>query len=185
MDEVHPARRLGRLTCIVWSVRRGVTFSSLVVAAVGVLAALAVADALRPEPSTRATPPLATTAPRQPRLPATNRPDLTPKQEIKRIGNSWGRLFAAADREACRYMGQPACERVVCERVGSRPIPSCTLPSSKFRRSFEDATVQAVVIRGHRAAARFSNGELVEFYGDGGTWSIYKLGGNAGREFFE
>lgn len=159
--------------------------TSLVVAAVGVLAVLAVADALRSRPSTPNTAQQTTTRPRPPKLPVTYRPDLTPKQEIKRIGNSWGRLFAAADREACRYMGQPACERVVCERVGSRPIPNCTLPSSKFRRSFEDATVQAVVIKGHRAAARFSNGELVEFYGDGGTWSIYKLGGNAGRAFFE
>jgi len=166
-------------------VRRGVSLSSLVVAAVGVLAALAVADALRPEPSRRATAPPATTAPRPPKLPDTYRPDLTPKQEIKRIGNSWGRLFAAADRRACRYMIQLACERVVCQRLGSGPIPNCTLPSSMFRRSFEDATVQAVVIKGHRAAAKFSNGELVEFYGDGGTWSIYKLGGNAGREFFE
>jgi hypothetical protein len=159
--------------------------SSLVVAAVGVLAALAVADALRSRPSTRATAPLATTAPRPPKLLDTHRADLSPKQEIGRIGNNWGRLFAAADRRACQYMTQPACERVACERVGSGPIPNCTLPSSKFRRSFEDATVQAVVIKGHRAAARFSNGELVEFYGDGGTWSIHKLAGNAGREFFE
>jgi len=159
--------------------------SSLVVAAVGVLAALAVADALRPEPSTRATAPLATTAPRPPKLLDTNRADLTPKQEIGRIGNSWGRLFAAADHRACQYMTQPACERVGCHRVGRGPIPNCILPSSKFRRSFEDATVQAVVIKGHRAAARFSTGAIVEFYGDGGTWSIHKLGGNAGREFFE
>jgi hypothetical protein len=161
------------------------TTSSLVVAAVGVLAVLAVADALRPEPSTRATAPLATTPPRPPELLDTHRADLTPKQEIRRIGNSWGRLFAAADRQACQYMTQPACERVVCERVGSGPIPNCTLPSSMFRRSFEDATVQAVIIKGHRAAARFSTGAMVEFYGDGGTWSIHKLGGNAGREFFE
>ena len=159
--------------------------SSLVVAAVGLLAALAVADALRSRPSTPATAQQTTTRPRPPKLRDTNRPDLTPKQEITRIGNSWGRLFAAADRRACRYMTQPACERVVCQRVGSGPIPNCTLPSSMFRRSFEDATVQAVVIKGHRAGARFSNGELVEFYGDGGTWSIHKLGGNAGREFFE
>ena len=159
--------------------------TSLVVTAVGVLAVLAVADALRSRPSTPATAQQTTTRPRPPTLPDTNHPDLTPRQEITRIGNSWGRLFAAADRRACRYMGQPACERVVCQRVGIGPIPNCTLPSSKFRRSFEDATVQDVVIKGHRAAARFSNGELVEFYGDGGTWSIHKLGGNAGRAFFE
>ena len=171
--------------CIFWIVRRRVTVNSLVVAAVGVIAAFAVADALRPEPSTRATAPQATTAPRPPKLLDTYRADLTPKQEIQRIGNSWARLFAAADRRACQYMSQPACERVVCERVGSGPIPNCTLPSSKFRRSFEDATVQAVVIKGHRAAARFSTGAMVELYGDQGTWSIHKFGGKAGREFFE
>ena len=150
--------------------------SSLIVAAVGVIAALAVADALRPEPSTRAIAPQATTAPRQPKLLDTYRADLTPKQEIQRIGNSWARLFAAADRQACQYMSQ---------RVGMGPIPNCALPSSKFRRSFEDATVQAIVIKGHRAAARFSTGAMVEFYGDQGTWSIHKFGGKAGREFFE
>lgn len=184
-----PLQRRDRLLCIFWIVRRRVTVNSLVVAAVGVIAAFAVADALRPEPSTRATAPQATTAPRPPKLLDTYRADLTPKQEIQRIGNSWGRLFAAADRRACQYMSQPACERMVCKRVGPplgiSPIPNCTLPSSTFRRSFEDATVQAVVIRGHRAAAKFSTGAMVELYGDGGTWSIHKLGGKAGREFFE
>jgi hypothetical protein len=62
---------------------------------------------------------------------------------------------------------------------------NCTPPTSAFRNSFFGATVQAVEIRGQRAAARFSNGEVVELYGDGGTWSIHRLGRNAGHEFFE
>jgi hypothetical protein len=44
----------GRLLCIFGSVRRRVTLTSLVVAAVGVIAALAVADALRSRRSTPA-----------------------------------------------------------------------------------------------------------------------------------
>lgn len=176
----------GRLLCIFWSVRRRVTVTSLVVAAVGVIAALAVADALRSRSSTPATAPPTATRPVPPApLPDTTVPSLTPAQRIERIGNTWAPLFAAARPRACNYMTQPACERVACERVGSGPIPNCTLPSSKFRRSFEDATVQDVSVKGYRAAARFSNGELVEFFGDGGTWWIQKLGGNAGREFFE
>lgn len=87
-------------------------------------------------------------------------------------------------------MTQPACQRVVaCERVGPMPsarrIPNCTLPSSKFRKSFEDATVRDIAVKAHRAAARFSNGEIVELFGDGGTWLIVKVGGNAGSGFFE
>jgi hypothetical protein len=54
-----------------------------------------------------------------------------------------------------------------------------------FRRSFEDATVVDIVIKGHRAAARFSNGEVVRFWGDGGTWLVHKIGEDAGRGFFE
>jgi hypothetical protein len=68
-------------------------------------------------------------------------------------------------------MGQPACERADCERVGNGPIKNCTPPPSEFRESFADATVGRVVVDGHRATAEFSNGESVEFEGqkpDGG-----------------
>ena len=37
---------------------------------------------------------------------------------------------------------------------------------------------------GYRAAAKFSNGEAVELFGDGGRWLISKFGGHAGRGFF-
>jgi hypothetical protein len=74
-------------------------------------------------------------------------------------------------------MGQPLCERIDCERVGARKIENCTPPSAAFRRSFEDARVEKVVVKGARVAARFSNGEVIEFHGDGGRWSIVKIGG--------
>jgi hypothetical protein len=70
-------------------------------------------------------------------------------------------------------MGQPAGERMSCERVGNRPIKNCTPPSPEFRESFAGATVERVVVSEDRRHARadFSNGESVEFEGqraDGG-----------------
>jgi hypothetical protein len=111
---------------------------------------------------------------------------LSAKREIERIGNAWAPLFAAGPlAAACRHETQPLCERIACQRVGGFEMRNCTPPTSAFRNSFFGATVQAVEIRGQRAAARFSNGEVVELYGDGGTWSIHRLGRNAGHEFFE
>lgn len=134
---------------------------------------------------------------------------LSPEQEIERIGNKWAPLFAAAPhpdtcsewdqarpyREvAAKYMAQPACERLICQRI-SGPIVNCTPLSPEFKRSFADARVQDIAFRGrHRAAAKFSNGETVEFSGglDEGRmdpreppWLILKVGPNAGRKFFQ
>ena len=113
---------------------------------------------------------------------------LTPEQRIEEIGNRWARRFAASN-ERCRFEAQPFCERISCERI-SGPIPNCTRPSADYRRSFRDATVQDVVIKGGRAAARFSNGEAIELehikgYVPGGLWWTTKLGGNTGRGFFK
>jgi hypothetical protein len=113
------------------------------------------------------------------------------EQKIERAGNDWARLFSAGDRlvavsDACKYMTQPGCERLNCERPGGRLIQNCTPPSPEFRRSFAGAVVEDIAIRGHRAAARFSNGETVEFteIGVSGSYWIHKVGGNAGRKFF-
>jgi len=62
---------------------------------------------------------------------------------------------------------------------------NCKPPSDAFRKSFEGATVEDIAIKGDRAAARFSNGEVVELGSVIDGWLIAKLGGNAGREFFE
>jgi hypothetical protein len=104
-------------------------------------------------------------------------------------------LAAAADRAACPYQTQPLYERIACERVATGPIKNCTPPSSEFRKSFEDATVQDVAIKGDQAGAKLSNGEAVELFHrsgnlqagveEAGGWLIHKLGGNAGRKFFE
>jgi hypothetical protein len=113
------------------------------------------------------------------------RPPLSTEEEIQQIGNQWALLFAAGDEGSCTFMGQPLCERIACERVGAGKIENCTPPSAAFRRSFEDAKVESVVVKGNRVAARFSNGEVIEFHGDGGRWAIVKIGGSAGRGFFE
>ena len=158
----------------------------LVVVAVGVVAALAVADALRPGPSsTSDTVPPATTSLTS--APGTTAASLSRdrKREIERIGNQWASLFAAGNARRCSHMTQPLCERLACERVGGYKIRNCTPPTAAFLRSFESATVQEVAIKGNRVAARFSNGEVVEFWGDGGTWQVDKVGGNAGRGFLE
>ena len=97
------------------------------------------------------------------------------------IGNLWARHFAAGE---CFQMNQPLCERIACKRVGGRRIPNCKPPSAAFRRSFEAAEVDQVSFKGNAAAAWFSNGEVIELYGDAGTWSIRKVGGDAGRGFF-
>ena len=111
-------------------------------------------------------------------------PRLSPKREIEQVGNRWAALFARGEDD-CYHMTQPLCERIACERVGGVEISNCTPPTSVFRRSFEDAIVLDIAFKRHSAAARFSNGEVVEFGGDWGTWFMRKLGANAGRGFFE
>jgi hypothetical protein len=103
-----------------------------------------------------------------------------PFMKIERTANEWALLFAAGAR-TCKLMTQPACERTNCERI-SGPIRNCAPPSSKLRRSFEDPTVQDLVLTGDKAAARFSNGETVklEFDGHDSVWRIHKWGRNAG-----
>jgi hypothetical protein len=109
----------------------------------------------------------------------------TYEQEIEQMGNQWARLFGAG-RRCPGFMAQPACEWVDCERPGGRPIQNCAPVSSEVQRSFAGAVVEEVVIRGHRAAARFSNGETVRFVAAAAPsrfWWIERVG--AGRRFFE
>ena len=115
-------------------------------------------------------------------------PSVSAEQEIGRKGKEWARLFAGGDRRwaapgTCTYMTQAACERISCERQRRRG--SCTLASWQFRKSFADATVVDVVIRGRQAGVRFSNGETVEFLDVGEAWWIDKIGGDAGRDLFD
>ena len=156
---------------------------------------------------------------------ATTEETPSPEQRIKQIGNKWTPLLTlcpgAEDQANRQQMGTALrCWPLRCglqvsdpspsasgppanTRAGRRdrpqPTPNCTPPSSAFRKSFEDATVQDVAIEGGRAGARLSNGELVEFVGvrpvrcigsacprpTPKAWLIHKLGGNAEqRKYF-
>lgn len=106
------------------------------------------------------------------------------RHEIERIADGWASLFAS-DLQTCQSMSQPLCERVACERAGGFKIENCTPPTRAFRRSFEDVTVEDILIAGNRAAAKFSNGEVIELRRIVDRWWIEKLGTKAGRGFFE
>jgi hypothetical protein len=140
--------------------RTGLTL--LIVAIVGLLAGLAVVDALRssPAPSAAATAPATTSSPSAPTF--TSRfPFASRRRDIEEIGNTWAALYAAGDPEACTYMAQELCDR--------KPLP-------RFRALFEGATVQDIrFLKNYDACARFSNGICVEFFGDGGTWTIIQV----------
>jgi hypothetical protein len=165
------------------------------VAAVGVLAALAVGDALRSQsPSPVAGTASTTTAGSPPT--STEELAFSPRQalmhEIEEIGNRWAELFAAGGtRRDCFQMLPEVCERVECVRVeGIIVVPgtkrNCTPAAPAFRESFEGATVQEIVIRkGYLAMVTFSNGHVVEFMGDGGTWSVRRLGDDVPRKFVD
>jgi hypothetical protein len=109
------------------------------------------------------------------------------RELITDTASNWARLFAS-NPQNCEYMGgQPACEQIMCQRVGApRPIPNCTPPTPAYAQSFRDATSQEIAIEGDQAAARFSNGETIELHGvTNGEWGVTKIGGDAGRLIFE
>jgi hypothetical protein len=125
------------------------------------------------------------------RFTGTARQPGSAEQAVELSANEWARLFAASDPAACeRYMAQPACERENCVRVGNRKVENCTPVSAAFRKSFRDARVEDVAIKGAFAAARFSNGETVRLdrvdgTGPNGIWWIVRFGGDAGRKLLE
>ena len=113
------------------------------------------------------------------------------KQAVELAAREWARLFAASDPAACeRFMTQPACERVDCQRAGGRKVENCTPASSAFRNSFRDARVKEVAVDRKFAGVRFSNGEtarLIHVEGTAplGVWWIEELGGDAGRKLLD
>jgi hypothetical protein len=88
------------------------------------------------------------------------------EERIEQKGNKWAAAFATG-RAACRYMGQPACEWMTCHHHLANPMRNCTPVSVEFRRTFDGAMVERVVVsEDHRQArGEFSNGESVEFEG--------------------
>ena len=95
----------------------------------------------------------------------------------RQVANRWAQLFASSYPDACGYMSQPACERVDCVKVSGYPITGCTPLSAEFRKSFQRASVERIVIRGRKASATFTNGEVVELGRNGwDIWMISKVG---------
>jgi hypothetical protein len=107
----------------------------------------------------------------------------TSEQAVEDMGNRWAWLFD--DRRCNEFMTQPACEWVVCEHVGGATIKGCKPLSPDIRRSFGGAVVEEVVVKGKRAAARFSNGVSVRLLERSGptSWWIDRVG--AGGQLFE
>ena len=106
-----------------------------------------------------------------------------PEQTVERIANKF-----ASHPIRCASVGpnQPLCERIIgCVRPDGSKIPNCTPLSSEFLKSFEGTTVEVVAIKGDRAAVMFSNDAVIELSRSHGSWWVYKVGGNAGRKFFE
>ena len=99
-------------------------------------------------------------------LPPKPSPELV--QALRRVANDWASLFAT--NYCNRYVGQPVCERLDCSE-----IENCTRVSAAFQKSFADATVEDIALKGiavlgkpvaepvYRAAVKFSNGEVVVF----------------------
>jgi hypothetical protein len=132
---------------------------------------------------------------------------------VAQAGNGWAPLFAKNYLWACKYMYPPGW--VGPDSHGQQPTPPLPAarrfarcawfslgggsephhrPPSGFQKSFADATVESVVVRGDKAWAEFSSGKPVEFIrlaeaelpiGVTPGWFIYGVGGNAGKKYFE
>jgi hypothetical protein len=160
-------------------VRKGTITNYLIVGAVGAVVAVAAADALRSNSST----PTTASTPTIDSLELERAP-VTRKAKVEQIGNRWAVLFAAGNN-SCEHMSQPLCERIACERVGRRKIKNCRPPTLAFRKSFDKAVVREIAFKDDQAVAWFSNGEMIELWGDGGTFMVTKIGANASRGFSE
>ena len=118
----------------------------------------------RPQPNANAdTPPVWT--PQEQRMDALRERAIRDEKpdglSARQVANRWAQLFASGD-VGVGYMTQPASQRVRCEVLGRGPIRRCTPPSAEFRKSFQGASVERIVIRGREASATFTNGEVVE-----------------------
>jgi hypothetical protein len=93
----------------------------------------------------------------------------------------WARHFASSPQPCTDYMSQTACEQmeqIECRRVGGTPIPDCEPITLEWEVSFLTATVQETAISGDRAAARLSNGQIVQLRRSAtGEWLIDNLDG--------
>ena len=96
---------------------------------------------------------------------------LVPIAMITETANKWARLFASSPQTCTDYMGRTACEQVKGSPGWGRGA------TRKYGAEFRGATVQRIAISGDRAAATFSNGEMVQLQRIAtGEWLIDRLG---------
>jgi hypothetical protein len=96
---------------------------------------------------------------------------------IAETANKWARHFASSPWTCTDYMSRTACKQVTCQRVRGTPIPGCRAKALRWGAYFLGATVQAIAIRGDRAAATLSNDEIVQLRRIAtGEWLIDRMG---------
>jgi hypothetical protein len=96
---------------------------------------------------------------------------------IAETANKWARHFASSPWTCTDYMSRTACKQVTCQRAGGTPIPGCKEKALRWGAYFLGATVQAIAIRGDRAAATLSNDEIVQLRRIApGEWLIDRMG---------
>jgi hypothetical protein len=96
---------------------------------------------------------------------------------IAETANKWARHFASSPWTCTDYMSRTACKQVTCQRAGGTPIPGCKEKALRWGAWFLGATVQAIAIRGDRAAATLSNDEIVQLRRTAtGEWLIDRMG---------
>jgi hypothetical protein len=97
---------------------------------------------------------------------------------IAETANKWARHFASNAGTCTDYMSRTGCKLVTeCERVGRTQIPACRAKARQWAAAFLGATVQAIAIRGDRAAATLSNDVIVQLRRTAtGEWLIDGMG---------
>jgi hypothetical protein len=101
---------------------------------------------------------------------------------IIETANKWARHFASNAGTCTDYMSRTGCKLVTeCERVGRTQMPACRAKARQWAAAFVGATVQAIAIRGDRAAATLSNDVIVQLRRTAtGEWLIAGMGPRTG-----
>ena len=95
---------------------------------------------------------------------------------IAETADKWARHFAASPQTCTDYMSRTFCEGTKgCEP--GMPIPACRAKARQWGAAFLGATVQAIAIRGDRAAVTLSNDVIVALRRSAtGEWLIDGMG---------
>ena len=98
------------------------------------------------------------------------------KAQIAETADKWARHFAASPQTCTDYMSRTFCEGTKgCEPGMS--IPACRAKARRWGAEFLGATVEAIAVRGDRAAATLSNDVIVQLRRSAtGEWLIDGMG---------